>query len=121
MSTGRYAVWMDVADVYANVEQGCHIASMGGTWMAIVYGLAGMREGNGRITFHPRLGPPIEGLRFHLTVQGQYLTVDLDGRAGQATYLLREGSGLTIGHMEEELKLELDKPVTRSFEPYLVS
>jgi hypothetical protein len=23
---GRYAVWMDMADVHANVEQGCHIA-----------------------------------------------------------------------------------------------
>ena len=27
----RYALWMDLADVHANVEQGCHIASMGGT------------------------------------------------------------------------------------------
>ena len=118
---GTYAGWMDLADVYANVEQGCHIASMGGLWMAIIYGMAGMRECNGRIAFHPRSGPRIEGLRFHLTVQGQHLAVDLDGRTGQAIYLLREGSGLTIGHMEEELKLELDKPVTRSFEPYLVS
>ena len=40
----RYALWMDLADVHANVEQGCHIASMGGTWMAVIYGVAGMRE-----------------------------------------------------------------------------
>ena len=66
----RYALWMDLADVHANVEQGCHIASMGGTWMAVVYGVAGMREHNGRITFDPRLGKRIEGLRFQLTIQG---------------------------------------------------
>ena len=112
----RYALWMDLADVHANVEQGCHVASMGGTWMAVVYGVAGMREQNGRITFHPRLGQRVEGLRFHLTIRGQLLTVDIDGRKGLTTYLLREGPGLTIGHLDEELKLETGKPVARVFQ-----
>ena len=112
----RYSLWMDLADVYANVDQGCHIASMGGTWMAIVYGIAGMREQNGRITFQPRLGKRIEGLRFHLTIQGQLLMVDIEGRRGQITYLLREGPGLTIDHIEEELRLDPGKPVSRDFE-----
>ena len=35
------AVLMDLADVGGNVRDGVHIASIGGTWMAIVYGLAG--------------------------------------------------------------------------------
>jgi hypothetical protein len=39
--------------------------------------------------------------------------VDIEGRTGRTTYLLREGSGLTIGHMEDELKLEPGKPVSR--------
>ncbi|WP_051979366.1 glycoside hydrolase family 65 protein [Edaphobacter aggregans] len=123
---GRYALWMDLADVHANVEQGCHIASMGGTWMGLVYGIAGMREQNGRLTFHPRLARiedllrmegvlRIEGLRFNLTIQGQLLTVDIDEHTGQATYHLREGTGLTIVHLEEELKLEPGKPVSRGF------
>ena len=33
----RYAVLMDLADVGGNVKDGCHIASMGGTWMVAVY------------------------------------------------------------------------------------
>jgi alpha,alpha-trehalose phosphorylase len=111
----RYSLWMDLADVHANVDQGCHIASMGGTWMAAVYGIAGMREQNGHITFHPRLGKRIEGLRFHLTIQGQLLTVDIEGRKGQTTYLLREGAGLTLNHMDEQLTLEPGKPISREF------
>ena len=83
--------------------------------MAVVYGIAGMREHNGCITFDPRLGKRIEGLRFQLTIQGQRLTVDLEGRKGQATYLLTEGSGLTIGHLDEELKLQPGNPVSRAF------
>jgi alpha,alpha-trehalose phosphorylase len=110
-----YAAWMDLADVHANVEQGCHIASMGGTWMAVVYGVAGMREHNGHITFHPRLGR-IERLAFHLTIQGQLLMVSIDRRDGQVTYLLRDGTGLAIGHFAEELKLEPGQPVSRALD-----
>jgi alpha,alpha-trehalose phosphorylase len=106
---------MDLADVHANVEQGCHIASMGGTWMAVVYGVAGMREHNGHITFHPRLGR-IERLAFHLTIQGQLLMVSIDRRDGQVTYLLRDGTGLAIGHFAEELKLEPGQPVSRALD-----
>jgi alpha,alpha-trehalose phosphorylase len=118
----RYALWMDLADVHANVEQGCHIASMGGVWMAVVYGGAGMREQNGRVSFHPAFGHrpseplrfrKIEGLRFHLTIQGQLLMVDIEEDKGKTTYLLREGTGLTINHMEEELKLKPGIPVSR--------
>ena len=85
--------------------------------MAVVYGVGGMRERNGRISFHPRLGKRIEGLRFSLTIEGQLLTVDIEGRRSQVTYLLREGAGLVIGHLEEELKLQPGKPVSRAFKP----
>jgi alpha,alpha-trehalose phosphorylase len=123
---GRYALWMDMADVHANVEQGCHIASMGGTWMGLVYGAGGMRVRNGRLTFDPHILPieelrgienlpRIEGLRFHVTVQGQLLTVDIDVQKGVSTYLLREGTGLTIGHVGEELKLERGQSISRGF------
>ena len=128
---GRYALWMDLADVAANVEQGCHIASMGGTWMSFVYGAAGMREQNGRLTFHPRLVeledllrteglPRIGGLRFHLTICGQLLTVDIDAAKGETTYLLREGTGLTIVHVQEEVQLEPGKPVSRGLDIHKV-
>ena len=30
-----------------NVRDGCHIASMGGTWMGVVYGVAGLRDAGG--------------------------------------------------------------------------
>jgi len=113
----RYALWMDLADVHANVEQGCHIASMGGTWMAAIYGVAGMRDYKGRIMFHPRLGRRVHGLRFHLTIRGQLLTVDIEGPKGQVTYLLREGTGLTIGHLDEEVTLAPGQPVSRPFTP----
>jgi alpha,alpha-trehalose phosphorylase len=35
---GMAALLMDLADVGGNVRDGCHIASMGGTWMMLTYG-----------------------------------------------------------------------------------
>ncbi|HYE18478.1 MAG TPA: glycosyl hydrolase family 65 protein [Tepidisphaeraceae bacterium] len=100
---------MDLADVGGNVKDGVHIASIGGTWMAMVYGLAGMRDYNGRLSFNPR--PFVKKLAFHLTVRGQRLEVDITD--GRATYLLKQGAGMTIKHKGEEVVLSEGKAVGR--------
>jgi hypothetical protein len=42
--------------------------------------------------------------------------VKIDSHEGQVTYLLREGTGLDIGHLAEELKLEPGTPVSRTLD-----
>jgi alpha,alpha-trehalose phosphorylase len=108
----RYALLMDLADVAANVEQGCHIASMGGTWMAMVYGLAGMRDHQGRITFNPILPQKLTAVRFNLQIRGRRLAVHIDHAKVVATYTLTEGTALTIVHQGKELTLEPGMPAT---------
>jgi alpha,alpha-trehalose phosphorylase len=51
---GRAALLMDLADVGGNVRDGCHIASMGGTWMMLAYGFGGLRDYDGTLSFWPR-------------------------------------------------------------------
>src|SRR5215475_10539430 len=51
---GLAALLMDLADVGGNVKDGCHIASMGGTWMMLTYGFGGMRDEDGTLAFWPR-------------------------------------------------------------------
>ena len=105
----RYALMMDLADVAGNVRHGCHIASMGGTWMVFVYGSAGMRDYDGRLSFRPRPPKVLERIRFPLTVRGQLLEVDIHRDA--TTYSLREGDGLVIQHEDEEIRLSTENPV----------
>lgn len=109
MGYARYAVLMDLADVGGNMADGCHIASMGGTWMVGVYGFAGMRDYDGRISFDPRLPKYIDVLRFPLQIRGQQLVVEM--RGNQATYLLEAGRGLEITHQGESHTLEQGVPV----------
>ena len=69
---------MDLADVAGNVQDGCHIASMGGFWMTLIYGFAGMRDTDGRLSFAPKVPEKLGGLRFPLEIRGQRLEVDSD-------------------------------------------
>ena len=49
---------MDLADVGGNVRDGCRIASMGGTWMMLVYGFAGMQDDDGILSLSGRVVRP---------------------------------------------------------------
>src|SRR5436309_4793053 len=57
ISYGMAALLMDLADVGGNVKDGCHIASMGGTWMMLAYWLGGMRDDDGMLSFWTRRAP----------------------------------------------------------------
>jgi len=71
---------MDLADLAGNTADGLHLAAVGGTWMALVHGLAGLRVVGGRLRFDPRLPADWSGLRFPLLVRGRRLRVDLSPR-----------------------------------------
>ena len=105
------ALLMDLADVGGNVKDGCHIASMGGTWMAIAYGLAGLRDRNGEISFNPRPITGLKRLRFQLAIRGQRLAVELND---EIVYTLLEGGGLQIRHRGEVLDLSPGEPIRRT-------
>lgn len=111
----RMALLMDLADVGGNVKDGCHIASMGGTWMALAYGFAGMRDYDGVLTFRPRRPPDSTGvLRIPLTMRGQRIEVEIDADAHMVKYTLHEGDGFMLRHGDEEIRLTADQSmVTR--------
>ena len=108
-----YAALMDLADFGGNVQDGVHVASMGGTWMAVVYGLAGMRDYDGELTFRPHRPRLAHRVRIPLTVRGNQLEVVIDCEHGEVTYRLREGDGLTIHHFDEKIELTVEQEVSR--------
>jgi alpha,alpha-trehalose phosphorylase len=114
---GMAALLMDLADVGGNVKDGCHIASMGGTWMMLTYGFGGMRDDDGTLSFWPRRAPEENAiLRFPLTYHGQMLEVEIGPETVQ--YSLREGESLVIRHEKEQIHLTREdslavRPVSR--------
>jgi len=107
---GIAALLMDLADVGGNVKDGCHIASMGGTWMMLTYGFGGMHDHDSTLSFWPRRAPEENAiLRFPVTYRGQLLEVEIS--LDKVEYALREGERLVIRHETEAVELTRDNPV----------
>lgn len=68
---------LDLDNTHNNTKDGVHIANMGGTWMAIVYGFAGLRIQNEGISLNPTLPKQWDGLKFHFVHKGAKITVDM--------------------------------------------
>jgi alpha,alpha-trehalose phosphorylase len=108
---GMAALLMDLADVGGNVKDGCHIASMGGTWMMLAYGFGGMQDHDGTLSFWPRRAPEESAtLRFAVTYRGQILEIEIG--LEKVKYVLREGDHLVICHETEEIQLTRQIPVS---------
>lgn len=107
---GMAALLMDLVDVGGNVKDGCHIASMGGTWLMLTYGFGGMRDNDGRLSFWPHR-PPQENaiLWFPVMYSGQMLEIAIG--VEKVEYTLREGECLVIRHETEEVQLTREHPV----------
>jgi len=108
------ALTVDLLDTHGNTADGIHIASCGGTWLALVAGFGGLRDTDGLLRLSPRLPGDWDRLRFRIAVRGQRVEVDMT--PGATTYTLLEGGGLLLEHDGAELRLLPGTPVTRTDE-----
>lgn len=72
----RHMLFTDLADLHGNTADGVHVAAMGGTWLALVSGMAGLRD-DGDLRFDPRLPAGWTSLSFRLLRRGSDLSVRL--------------------------------------------
>jgi alpha,alpha-trehalose phosphorylase len=105
----RHSALMDLGDVGGNARDGCHIASMGGTWMVLAFGLAGLRDWDGKIGFDPKPPKRVAGLSMPLRIRGRLLQLDLEEQT--VTYTLKEGDDLVFRHRDEEIRLTAKQAV----------
>ncbi|HEV7192436.1 MAG TPA: glycosyl hydrolase family 65 protein [Jatrophihabitantaceae bacterium] len=111
------AALMDLHDLEHNTRDGLHIASLAGTWLAIVAGFGGMRDHGGRLSLRPQLPPTWKSLHFRLRWRESRLHVEVNERG--VTYELVEGpdEGLQIVDNGEPVVLHRGVPVARPIHP----
>jgi alpha,alpha-trehalose phosphorylase len=85
-----------------------HIASLAGTWIALVAGFGGMRHDADALTFAPRL--PAQLSRLVFAVQFQQRSVQVDITHQEAVYTLLEGTELKFHHHGTPLTATKDTP-----------
>ncbi|MFD5054775.1 glycoside hydrolase family 65 protein [Streptomyces tendae] len=104
------AALMDLADLEHNTRDGLHIASLAGTWMALVAGFGGTRRDGDSLRFTPRLPEKFSRLAFRLQFRGRCLQVEIG--PDRASYSLLAGPPLTIHHHGTEVHVTGHEPVT---------
>ncbi|MFI9173729.1 glycoside hydrolase family 65 protein [Streptomyces lincolnensis] len=105
------AALMDLADLEHNTRDGLHIASLAGTWTALVAGFGGLRRDGDSLRFAPRLPERFSRLAFTLQILDRRLRVEIG--PDKATYTLLSGGPLTIRHHGSPLTVNGDGPVAR--------
>jgi len=90
----RHSAYMDLNDFKDNTAGGVHSACLGGTWMAVVNGFAGLRDYDRGLVLDPTLPAAWESYRFKLAYRGRRIEVAV--RHDKATYRLLEGDAISF-------------------------
>ena len=68
---------LDLDNYNNDTEDGLHITSMSGAWLAIVQGFAGMRTYNGKLSFSPKLPKGWRGYSFNINYRENNIRISV--------------------------------------------
>ena len=86
------SVEIDIHNTHGNTKDGIHTANMGGSYLAILFGFAGLRIKESGLYLFPFLPEAWKGYSFCLTLHGLPLKVRIS-REGVSLWLKRQESG----------------------------
>ena len=97
---------LDLDNVHHNTKDGIHTANMGGTYMGMVYGFAGLRIKEQGIFFNPIIPEQWESYEFKICYQERTIKVHIS--KNQCNFTLLEGKELKINVYGKEYLLNND-------------
>ncbi len=109
------AALLDLHDFEHNTRDGLHVASLAGTWIALVCGFGGLRSSGETLEFAPRLPEGLTRLSFSVLYRSQCLHAEIGPH--EATYSVRGGRPLRILHHGEPLTVTDNEHVVRRIPP----
>jgi alpha,alpha-trehalose phosphorylase len=105
---------LDLFNTHGNTRDGIHTANMGGTYMAIVYGFAGLRIKETGIYFAPSLPAPWRAYRFRIFYQESRIQIEVNRT--ELCFTLLSGAEKTIFvygkacRLSDSLRIEMPRP-----------
>jgi alpha,alpha-trehalose phosphorylase len=100
---------MDLDNTHGNTKDGLHMANMGGTWMAIIFGFGGLRIKEDGLTLQPLVPKQWEGYTFPLQYKGRELSVEVSPE--NTTIKMLSGEELMITVYGQTYVIQQDEPV----------
>jgi trehalose/maltose hydrolase-like predicted phosphorylase len=104
----RQAAAIDLSDTHVAIDGGVHIATLGGNWMLVVLGFAGLSLVNDGIGIDPQLPAAWRSLSFGVHWRGRSLKIRIDQEKKRLEATLESGAPmmLTIAGAKHELSLD---------------
>jgi len=102
------AALMDLRDLEHNTRDGVHIASLAGTYIALVAGFGGLRHPEGMLSLSPRLPDGLARLAFTILMRGRRLHIEITHTS--AKYTLADGKPLDFMHYGHKVSVSTEKP-----------
>ena len=90
---------LDITNAHHNTGDGIHTANMGGTYMGVVYGFAGLRVKEEGLIFRPQLPEGWKSYRFRFLYLDSLLELSVD--ANGAKLSLISGTPKTVKIWDE--------------------
>ena len=103
------AARMDLDNLHHNSEYGVHTACMAGSWNALVYGFAGMKQKQGRLNFSPYCPQKWGHYQFSILFAGSQLSIKVTPE--HTEYRVINGGQPSIMHEGQEAELTNGAPV----------
>lgn len=85
---------LDLDDYNKEVEEGLHITSMAGSWLAVVQGFGGMRIKKGQLHFYPQI--PDEWTAYSFKIQFKNRLIAVTATKMKTDFQLEKGDSLEI-------------------------
>ncbi|MBM7551838.1 glycoside hydrolase family 65 protein [Thalassobacillus pellis] len=104
---------LDLDNTHNNTKDGLHMANMGGTWMAIVYGFAGLRVKENGLHLDPKLPKQWNSYSFHIHYKGSPVKVKVTDEKVSLT--LVEGEQVSLWVNGEEIQVKRNEQATLSY------
>jgi alpha,alpha-trehalose phosphorylase len=108
----REAALVDLRDIQQDAEEGLHLASAAGSWLAVVCGFGGLDPEGGELRLAPRLPERLHRIAFRLGWRGRRLGVEVT-RSGTTVRVLDGAAGEVALQIDgEALTVTADRPAT---------
>jgi alpha,alpha-trehalose phosphorylase len=104
----RETAFVDIWDLAGNTQDGLHLASLAGAWLAVVAGFGGLRDHGGILALSPRLPAQLTRICFRLVYRGRHIRVDI--RPEEAQYEFVAGETVRVLHHGMSITLEPGRP-----------
>jgi maltose phosphorylase len=95
---------LDLDNYNNDTEDGLHITSMSGSWLAIVQGFAGMRTAQGKLEFKPFLPEGWKSYSFKVNYRRRRLKIEVDGSETNITLEIGEPLNILLFGKEQLLE-----------------